>query len=265
MFYKTQDDKQMYYEVLGNLESEKSIIFLNGLSQSTVAWMLTVPAFTANYKVVLCDLIFQGQSDKTGESRSFDQHAADVIGLIDFLEIKKINVAGISYGSLVAQHMALNFSQKIDKLILMATFANNTAYTNAIGFAWSSALNMGGYDLMFDVMLPTVLGENYFLKPLIPIEKLKEAKQSLNTDANALKKLMEATEKRPDYRDKIKAIKNPTLIIQGERDLLFPIHMAQEVADSIPNSKLEVIVGAGHTLNLEAIPQTIQLITQFTE
>ena len=112
MFYKTKDDKQLYYEVLGNLESEKSIIFLNGLSQSTVAWMLTVPAFTANYKVVLCDLIFQGQSDKTGESRSFDQHATDVIGLIDFLKIKKINVAGISYGSLVAQHMALNFPEK---------------------------------------------------------------------------------------------------------------------------------------------------------
>lgn len=263
MFFTTPDGKKMYYEVHGNQESDKAIVFLNGLSQSTVAWFLTVPSFNVDYKVILCDLVFQGQSDKTGEFRDFDQHAKDVQDLIDSLGIKKINVAGISYGSLVAQHMALGQPDKVNKIILMATFANNTAYTDAIGSAWSTALNMGGYDLMFDVMLPTVLSENYFLKPLIPIETLKNAKQDLNTDAEALKKLMTATENRGDYRSKLKEIKCPTLVIQGDKDALFPVHMAEEVRDSIPGSKLEVIRGAGHTLNLEAIPQTVQLILDF--
>lgn len=265
MFYKTSDNQNLYYEVQGNLESEKSIIFLNGLSQSTVAWFFMVPSFIADYKVVLCDLIFQGQSDKGGEMRDFDQHAADIVGLVDSLGIKKINVAGISYGSLVAQHMALNHPEKINKLMLLSTFANKTPYTDAIGFAWSSALNMGGYAHMFDVMLPTVLGENYFLNPLIPIETLKAAKQNANTDAEALKKLMQATEQRPDHREKLKAVTVPTMVIQGDQDLLFPIHMAKEVSDAIPGSKLEVVKGAGHTLNLEAIPQTIKLITDFID
>ena len=263
MFYKTNDNQNMYYEVQGNLESEKAIIFLNGLSQSTAAWFFMTPSFIADYKVILCDLIFQGQSDKGGEMRNFDQHAADVQGLVDSLKIKKINVVGISYGSLVAQHMALNHPEKINKLMLLSTFANKTPYTDAISIAWSSALNMGGYAHMFDVMLPTVLGENYFLNPLIPIDTLKAAKQNANTDANALKKLMQATAERPDYREKLKAIKTPTMVIQGDQDLLFPIHMAKEVSDAIEGSKLEVIRGAGHTLNLEAIPQTIKLIMDF--
>ena len=263
MFHKTSDNQNLYYEVYGNLQSDKSIIFLNGLSQSTAAWYLVLPAFVKDYQVVLCDLIFQGQSDKAGDVRDFDQHAADVKGLIDALNIKKINVAGISYGSLVAQHMALNYPEKINKLILLSTFAHQTPYTNAIAEAWLTSLNMGGYAHMFDVMLPTVLGEMYFKNPLIPIDVLKTAKQTQNTDAVALQKLMTATAQRPDYREKLKAIKNPTLIIQGEKDVLFPVHMAQAVADAIPGSKLEVVAGVGHTLNLEAIPQIIKLITEF--
>lgn len=263
MYFTTTDNKKMYYEVHGNQESEKAIIFLNGLSQSTVAWFMTVPAFNKDYKVVLCDLVFQGQSDKAGEYRNFDQHAQDVCDLVDSLGINKINVVGISYGSLVAQHMALNHPEKVNKIVLMATFANSTAYTDAIGSAWSLALDSGGYDLMFDIMLPTVLSENYFLQPLIPIETLKKAKQELNTDAKALKKLMTATENRGDYRGKLGAIKCPTLIIQGDKDVLFPVHMAEEVRDAIPGSKLEVIRGVGHTLNLEAIPQTVQLMLSF--
>ena len=263
MLYKTHDNQNLYYEVLGNVESKKSIIFLNGLSQSTAAWFFLLPSFSADYKIIVCDFIFQGQSDKGGEMRNFDQHAADIKGLIDSLNIKKINVVGISYGSLVAQHMALNYPEMIEKLILLSTFANKTPYTDAISVAWSSALNMGGYAHMFDVMLPTVLGENYFLNPFIPIDTLKATKQTANTDANALKKLMQATAERADYREKLKAIKLPTLVIQGEQDLLFPVHMAKEVSDAISGSKLEVIKGAGHTLNLEAIPQTIKLITDF--
>jgi 3-oxoadipate enol-lactonase len=263
MFYKTKDNQNLYYEVQGNLESDKSIIFLNGLSQSTVAWFFMAPSFVTDYKIILCDLIFQGQSDKGGEMRNFDQHAADIKGLVDFLNIDKVNLVGISYGSLVAQHMALNHPEKINKLILISTFANKTPYTDAIATAWGSALNMGGYAHMFDIMLPTVLGENYFFNPLIPIETLKASKQNANTDAVALKKLMQATAERSDYREKLKAIKIPTMVIQGEQDLLFPVHMAKEVTDAIEGSKLEVVKGAGHTLNLEAIPQTIKLITEF--
>lgn len=263
MFYETHDNQKLYYELLGNPESDKSIIFLNGLSQSTAAWFFITPPFVADYKVVLCDLIFQGQSDKGGEMRNFDQHAADIKGLTDFLNIEKINVVGISYGSLVAQHMALNHPEKINKLMLLSTFANKTPYTDAIATAWTTALDMGGYAHMYDVMLPTVLGENYFLNPFIPLDTLKVSKSTTNTDPRALKKLMQATAERPDYREKLKAIKTPTMVIQGEQDLLFPIHMAKEVSDAIPGSRLEIVKGAGHTLNLEAIPQTIKLITEF--
>lgn len=265
MFHTTSDNQRIYYELAGNKNSEKFLIFLNGISQSTLAWNLMIPAFAEDYQLIVCDFIFQGQSDKKGDVRDFDQHAADIFGLIQTITTHKVSLIGISYGSLVAQHFALNYPEKTDKLILLSTFAHKTAYYEAIELAWQRTLSVGGYGLMFDVMLPMVLGETYFENPLIPIDTLRAGRQAVNTDSEAIRKLMKATQQRPDYREKLKAIKNPTLVIHGEQDLLLQPHMGKAVADAIPGSKFELIKGAGHTLNLEAAPQTIKLINAFLQ
>jgi pimeloyl-ACP methyl ester carboxylesterase len=254
MICKTTDNLNIYFEVQGNEQAKETIVFLNGLSQSTISWILTTPHFKNDYRIVLIDFIFQGQSDKTGEWRNFDAHARDVISVLDTLKINKAIIAGLSYGSLVAQYLGVHYGNRISKLVLMSTFAVKTPYYEAIELSWWRALEMGGYGLMLDIMLPNVLSEGYFKNPLIPIDLMKAARQEANEDKQALFKLMRATKERPDYRPELKKITTPTIVIQGEKDTLFPVHMAQEVADSIPNSKLVVIPFAGHTLNLEAIP-----------
>jgi len=263
MFCKTTDQLNIYFEVLGNQQATETIVFLNGLSQSTIAWGLTTPYFITDYKIVLIDFIFQGQSDKTVESRSFDTHASDVLSVLDTLKISKASIAGLSYGSLVAQNFAVNYPQRVSKLILMSTFALKTPYYEAIELSWWRALEFGGYGLMLDIMLPTVLSEGYFKNPLFPIDLMKQARQEANEDKNALFKLMKATKERPDYRSELKKINVPSLVIQGEKDTLFPVHMAQEVSEAIINSKLIVIPNVGHTLNLEAIPQIVKAIKEF--
>jgi 3-oxoadipate enol-lactonase len=115
MFCKTTDNLNIYFEVQGNENAKETLVFLNGLSQSTVSWILTTPSFKNDYRIVLIDFIFQGQSDKIGEWRSFDTHARDVVSVLDYLKINKAIVAGLSYGSLVAQHLAINHgNQKSD-------------------------------------------------------------------------------------------------------------------------------------------------------
>ena len=59
MNYQTKQGLQLYYELHGKKDAEKSIIFLNGLSQSTISWLLTIPYFTKDYQVILVDQILQ--------------------------------------------------------------------------------------------------------------------------------------------------------------------------------------------------------------
>jgi 3-oxoadipate enol-lactonase len=260
---KTTDGLNIFYEIQGHPESAETLVFLNGLTQSTIAWGLVTPFFKAQYRIILLDFIFQGDSDKKGEWRNFDTHARDVFEVLHKEKITTATIVGISYGSLVAQHFALLYPEVTGSLILISTFAHKTPYYEAIELAWWRALEKGGYNLMLDIMLPSVLSEEYFKNPLIPINKLKESRKELNQNGEAIFKLMRATRERPDYRKQLRRISAPTLIIQGGKDLLFPVHLAEEVQKNIKGSQLKIISNAGHTLNLEHVRDVCELISDF--
>ena len=262
MHCNTSDNKKIYFEVIGNENADKSIVFLNGLSQTTQSWGFITPYFQVNHRIILIDFIFQGNSDKESEIRDFDTHANDVIAVLNELGINIAIVVGLSYGSIVAQHMAVNYPDRINKLILLSTFANKTPYYEAIELSWRRALDLGGYSLMLDVMLPFVLSDNYFQNPIIPIDLLKSARKDM-VEAVSLKKLMEATAQRKDYLKELNKIKTPTLVVHGRQDNLFPVYLGQAVADNISNSKLIVLEEAGHTLNIEAFAVVAKHIIDF--
>jgi len=263
MICKTKDGLDIYYEVQGNVNASETIVFLNGLTQSTVAWFFCIPFFKDNYKIILLDFIFQGNSAKSGDSRTFDQHATDVNSVLSAENISKTSIVGLSYGSLVAQHFAVNYPEKLNKLVLLSTFAHKTPIYNAIELSWWHSLEKGGYGLMFDTMMPFVLSEDYFSKPIIPIELLKKSREDLNQNSQAIFNLMRATKERQDFREELKKIKSPTLIIQGEKDLLLPVYLAQEVQKNISDSNLIVIKHAGHTLNLEHVQKFVTIFLAF--
>lgn len=263
MICKTNDGLDLYYERHGNAAAGTTLVFLNGLTQSTAAWGLMVPYFKSHYSIVLLDFIFQGRSDKQGTWRNFDQHAADVKCVLDQEKIGQAVIIGISYGSLVAQHFALLYPQRLSKLVLLSTFAHKTPYYEAIELSWWKALEIGGYALLLDIMLPSVLSETYFAHPVVPLEAMKEARKDLNQNAEAIFNLMRATRERGDFRKALQGIRASTLILHGEKDALLPVHLAKEVQRHITNSTLTVIAGAGHTLNLEHVNEVAQHILKF--
>ena len=263
MIYKTSDNLPLYYDLQGNTDAAETLVFLNGLTQSTLAWLLVLPYFKTRYKIVLLDFIFQGQSSKNGEWRDFNQHASDVKGVLAQENIAQATLIGLSYGSLVAQNFALLYPDALKKLVLVSTFAHKTAYYEAIELSWWRALESGGYNLFLDIMLPSVLSENYFANPLIPIAAIKDTRREANQNSEAIFHLMRATKERGDFRKELEKIAVPTLIIQGEKDMLFPVHLAQEVQQHIPGSQLKIIKQAGHTLNLEHVAEVCTEISAF--
>jgi 3-oxoadipate enol-lactonase len=265
MYYQLRDRNELYYEVTGPEHASVTLVFLNGLSQSTLAWSAIVPSLSATMRVVVLDLVFQGKSSSASTYRTFDEHAKDVAELIVGLNLTRVVLCGISYGSAVAQHILVQNHDVCIGAVLLSTFAHETPLFTAIGESWKSALLQGGYALMLEVMLPTVLGRTYFEKPLIPIQTLKELRVSANLETTHLLALMRATEERGDYRSQLRSISCPVLVMQGEEDFLIPPNVAREVADHIPGAQFKVVEKAGHTLNLEAIPQTLAAIREFVK
>lgn len=263
MNFELSNGNVIWYEQKGNITSPHPLVFLNGLSQSTAAWSAIAPAFYDRHPVILIDLVDQGQSGSSVDYKSYDAHAADVAELLAALTSSPAILIGISYGSAVAQHLLVNHPQHCSGALLLSTFAHNTPLFDAIGDSWKAALLCGGYPLMLDVMLPVVLGKTYFNKPLIPIATLKESRVASDLRPDRLLRLMQATEHRGDYRERLKNVRVPVSVVQGEEDILIPPAIAKEVADHIEDAQFTIIEKAGHTLNLEAIPQTIAALREF--
>jgi 3-oxoadipate enol-lactonase len=263
MRHQLPNGLELHYELHGTDTASQALVFLNGLSQSTAAWAGLRHVLSKKYKIVLVDLLFQGQSDAALEHRSFDGHAADLANLLTALQLPETILIGISYGGAVAQRFMVNHPELIRAGILLSTFPYKDAYFDAIGHSWKQALLAGGYPLMLDVMLPFVLGRSYFLNPVISIENLKNSKSTQSPPTENLLKLVKATEESGNYLEALKRVEMPVLIVNGEEDMLCTPEMGRAMCQSLQNGELTILPHVGHTLNLECIPELIQLIETF--
>jgi 3-oxoadipate enol-lactonase len=261
-FFTTEDGLRLYYELSRARNDSAVVVFINGLSQTTQAWAGVIPLLKPQCSTLCLDLIHQGKSDEAADYRSYDQHSADVASLCKFLGLTQIVLCGISYGSAVAQHALVNYPEQFRRAVLVSTFAYTTPLFEAIGESWKSALRSGGYPLMFDVMLPVVLGESYFNQPLIPIPLLKSMRTANEISTSRLLKLMEATERRGDYRTQLEGVHAQVTVLHGMEDLLITQTMSHDVHVRIKNSRFVAVPNAGHTLNLEAIESVAKAVNE---
>ena len=110
------NDVQLYYESHG---SGAPLVVLGGLDVSEMD-MLTGP-LAERFRVIAVDNRGTGRSAKPPGPYSIEQMAADVVGLMDRLHLPRAHLAGISLGGRIAMALALDWPERVDRLVLIAT------------------------------------------------------------------------------------------------------------------------------------------------
>src|SRR5690606_9066088 len=119
------DGAKLYYEVHGD---GPPLVLAAGLSGSATFWNAHVPELSKRYKLVLHDHRGTGRSSLDRIEYSVPQMADDVLALMDHLGIAKAHYAGHSTGGAMGQHIALEHPERIDRLVLSATWAGFDGY-----------------------------------------------------------------------------------------------------------------------------------------
>jgi pimeloyl-ACP methyl ester carboxylesterase len=94
-----------------------------GLATDKNRWTAGVYFFKKYYKIVTFDNRGVGESDKPAGPYTTKMMADDTVGLMDHLGIKKANILGVSMGGMIALEIAINYPEKVSKLVLGCTFA----------------------------------------------------------------------------------------------------------------------------------------------
>ena len=193
-----------------------TLILLHGNGEDHTYFVKQIPAFSPHFRLVLMDTRGQGQSTGGDGELNFSVFAADLLALMDHLQIAKAHLLGFSDGGNLALTFALAHPERVQSLILNG--AN---------------LEPGGVKL--STQLPIVLGYGC-CRLLSPFSH--KARQN-----GALLGLMVNHPHIPPQA--LAALTMPALVIVGERDMIRDRH-SQLIARSLPNAQFVRIPGGDH-------------------
>lgn len=119
----------------------EAIVFLPGLGGTHTMYQDQLTEFGGAYRAIAVDLRGNGGSPRLGGpvDRVLSAQAADVIRLLDDLEIKRAHFVGISYGGVVAQQIVLDHRARCRSVTICDSFCDTTATTLAEQVSLASA------------------------------------------------------------------------------------------------------------------------------
>lgn len=165
------------------------------------------------------------------------------------LGIQKADIFGVSMGGMIAQHLAIDYPEKVGKLILTVTSSRpNPILTESID-EWVFCAKRGDHTAFMDSNVRRIYSEDYYRKNkwLVPIMgKLTKPKSYERFFIQADACLMH------DAYEGLHRIKAPTLVIGGEQDHALGGDASREIAEKIPNAQLLMYEQGGHGLYEEA-------------
>jgi pimeloyl-ACP methyl ester carboxylesterase len=108
----------LYYETHG---AGSDLILLHGMWSHHGVWSRMVPALEKTFRLILVDHMGHGRSGRLQHAYRLRDYAADLLQLVDVLQIEKAVLAGFSMGSRVAQEFYARHSNRVSSLVLIAT------------------------------------------------------------------------------------------------------------------------------------------------
>ncbi|MCC8936790.1 alpha/beta hydrolase [Bradyrhizobium sp. Arg68] len=190
--------------------------------------------------------------------------ARDTVGLMDALGIRTAHLVGASMGGMIAQEVAISFPERVRSLTSIMSTTGNPRIPGPTREA--------GAMLMAP---PPATKEEYFVRfaqtwkvlrnGSFPEDEALDAERARRTYERGLNpagvgRQLRAILASGSRKERLRAVKAPTLVIHGTVDPLVHPEGGRDTAASIPGAKLLMVEGMGHALPIPMWPQIIDAI-----
>jgi 3-oxoadipate enol-lactonase / 4-carboxymuconolactone decarboxylase len=240
------NQKNIHYEYIDN-QQDTSLVFINSLGTDFRIWDGVIKHLQNQTNVLRYDKAGHGLSESFENQPIIKDYANDLIGLLDFLKIKKVVIVGLSIGGIIAQYMGIYHPERVEKLVL-----SNTAPKVGTLESWSTRINIvqtKGLAAIGDTIMKVWFSEAFHNEQP---ELLKGCKMMLiNSNTAGYIQACQALMAN-DLSESIHKIALPTLCLAGTTDGSTPPDLVKAMADKLPNSKYILIEGVGHIPCMEA-------------
>jgi 3-oxoadipate enol-lactonase len=245
--------RKVYYESHGE-PGETPLVLVMGMGGSCRGWLpLQVPEFAARHPTLIYDHRGVGESEDPGGPFSTADLADDLAALLDTLGLGRVHALGISMGGMACQELALRHPERVERLVLVGTYARPDAKRRMLLEQWRDlALADSPLEVLIrERLLWTLQDETLEQHDLIEsmVEFFKRDGIPLTADVFA--RQCEACLGH-DSADRLRQIRARTLVLCGRNDAFTPPRFHRELADEIPDAHLVTIAYGGHLVMAES-------------
>ena len=226
---------------------ERILVMLPGLGDGLRSVKGTAVPMAMMYRCFAKDFTVYAFSRKRDLPKDYTTRnmAKDQAEAMELLGIEKADIFGVSMGGMIAQYLAVDFPEKVNRLILTVTSARpNPVLTESIN-EWVDCARRDDHVAFMDSNLRRIYSDAYYRKnkAMAPIVG------KLTKPASYERFFIQAEAcLTHDAYDNLKEIKAPTLVIGGEQDKALGAEPSREIAARIPNAQLRMYEQWGHGL-----------------
>ena len=254
---KEFDNNKTYFE--SNFQTAKiPTIFIHGVGLDNSMW-IPQKTFFSNQSVIFYDILNHGKSQKGFSELSFQKFSKQLDDLVNYLNVKNINLVGFSIGALIAQHYTEKNYKKVNKLVLIGSVYKRTEeQIKTVKNRFKNALNEES------ITIDSI--KRWFTEPYLKENpnvfdfffKLLEKKKDIDF-LPAYKVFVESDNQKIDFSN----FTMPTLIMTGEHEIGSTPKMSEDLHREIMNSSLCIIKDGKHGVTVEKSEKVNKQILNF--
>jgi len=263
------DGVRVHYQEAGD-PNAPALVLIHGFASSTLVWSkVFLPLAEIGFRVIAIDMVGFGYSGKprNGEYTIAGQ-ASLLNSLLDRLNIKRATLAGSSYGGAVAATCALDYPQRVQKLVLIGTVNNNRPLNYKL-------MRVFGSPVFGDVVSPLLIGSRRLLRRRMKrvydrhewaLDERRVDARHLPLRAAGTQRAIIRTVRRWDAERisrEAHLIHQPTLLLWGENDREIPLADGERLHEQIPGSRLIVFLNCGHVPQEEYPEEFTKIVADF--
>ena len=227
------------------------LIMLPGLGDSLRSMKGTALPMALLYRIFAKDFTvyaFSRKSDLRSGCTTRDM-ARDQAKAMEMLGIEKADIFGVSMGGMIAQWLAIDFPERVGKLILAVTSSKSNSVLRESVTEWISLAEAGDHAAFMESNLRRIYSENYYRKNKWMLPFLGLLTKPRSYDRFFIQ--ADACLTHDAFGDLLR-ITAPTLVIGGEKDMALGGEASREIAAQIPGAALKMYPEWGHGLYEEA-------------
>jgi aminoacrylate hydrolase len=235
-------DADIYYEEAGGGDA---LMLVPGLSGQGSFWSPQVEAFKGEFRVVVHDHRGAGRSTHSPIKYSVEQMAADTLRLMDALGIERAHLVGHSTGGAIGQVVALDHPERLNSLVLSATWAGPDPYFRRLFEARKDVLLTQGIEAYLRASVLVLAPPEWVSRNDATIAELHRAQAASWPPPEVVASRIDAIVAF-DRRRRMADIRVPTLVVVAQDDMVTPRFYSDELARGVPGAEYVVLEGGGH-------------------